>query len=175
MIQNLPNEVWKLIDCFDNYQISNWGRVKRLKGYGCTKERLLKLAKVKGGYLQVKLCKDGISKIFLVHRLVAQHFIDNPNNLQEINHKSEDKTDNRVQNLEYCDRKYNNSYGTRNGRIAETLSKSVLQYSLDGTFIKEWQSTIEIKRQLGFGHISECCNGKYKQMYGFIWKYKNEE
>lgn len=100
------------------YQISTTGDVYSLK-FG--KRRLMKLSKNTKGYLMVHLCKDGKQKTFLVHRLVAEAFLPNSENLPEINHKNEDKTDNRVSNLEFCDRKYNNNYGSRNKKISNSL------------------------------------------------------
>lgn len=91
-----------------------------------------------------------------------------------MNHKNEIKDDNRVANLEYCDAKYNSNYGTRLERIAEKLSKPVFQYDLNGNFIKEWPSTMEVERRLGFAntHISKCCLGKRNTAGGYKWKYK---
>ena len=180
-------EIWRDIKGYEGlYQVSNLGRVKSL-GNGCSnasKERILKpfIDNREGkGYLRVTLCKNGKTKRFQVHRLVAEAFIPNPNNLPFINHKSEIKSQNNVENLEWCDQKYNNSFGTRIERIVKAninhpnKSKPVLQYDLEGNFIKEWESTMEIDRQLGFAHtnISKCCKGKYKQAYGYIWRYKN--
>ena len=173
------NEIWKDIEEYEGlYQISDKGRVKSLK-FG--KEKIMKLQKDTNGYLYVGLCKNGEKqKMFLIHRLVALAFISNPQNLPQVNHKSEDKTDNRVENLEWCSVKYNCNYGTRNQRQAEKmtngkLSKPVLQYTKDGIFIKEWRSTHDVERNLGFdqGYISSCCNGKFKWAYSFVWKYKN--
>ena len=163
MIENLPNEVWKTITDFPNYQVSNMGRVKSLNKYHGSNERILKPIKNKYGYLQVHLKHNNST---LIHRLVANAFIPNDNLFKtEINHKSEDKTDNRVENLEWCDRQYNVEY---------SQARQVNQYSLDGkTLIKAFPSTKEIERQLGFANnnISACCNGKIKTAYGFIWKY----
>lgn len=168
-------EVWVDIRGYGGlYQISNWGRVKSLNYNRTGKERLLKNSIDKYGYFCITLYKNGKKKKFLIHRLVAETFIPNTNNLPQVNHINEDKTDNRVENLEYCDCKYNCNYGTRNQRRAKTQSKAVLQYSLDGTLIQEFPSTKEVERQLGFSHgnISRCCNGKHKQVYGFKWLYK---
>lgn len=177
-------EIWRDIKDYEGlYQVSNWGRVKSL-GNGNSKNskvRILKTSKNKCGYLYVVLCKDGKVKTYKVHRLVAEAFIPNPLNLPQVNHKSENKQDNRVENLEWISASGNTNYGTRNRRVSEKmtngkLSKEVLQYSLDGTFIKEFPSTREIERQLNFdnGFISKNCLGKCKSAYGFIWKYKKE-
>ena len=168
------NEIWKQIDSYEDYQISNWGRVKSFKK---GKERILRPRVVGAGYLQVILYKDGKTKPVFIHRLVANAFINNPDNLPEVNHKDENKQNNLVTNLEWCDAKYNSNYGTSIQRIADKLtngplSKQVGQYSKDGNLIKIWPSMIEAHRN-GFnvGHICSCCKGKYKTHGGFIWRY----
>ena len=165
----MKKEYWKPVVGYEGlYEVSNWGRVKSLK-FG--KEKILKPSKnkkTKHGYLQVALWKNGQYKRYYVHRLVAEAFIDNPNNYKEVNHKDENKTNNVVSNLEWCDRKYNQNYGTR----TEKCSKKVYQYTLDGKFVKEWESIAECGRN-GFnqGGICKCCNGKQKIYRGFIWRY----
>ena len=171
-MKEIKEEIWKDIEgYFGLYQISNLGRVKSL-GNGKThnsKEHLLKLEKDKYKYSIVCLCKQGKMKRYKVHRLVAQHFIHNPNNLEQINHIDEDKTNNCVSNLEWCDAKHNCNYGTRNKRIGESNSKQVMCVETGVIYT----STMEIQRQLGFssGNISNACTGRYKQAYGFHWKY----
>lgn len=177
-------EIWRDIKDYEGlYQVSNFGRVRSL-GNGNSNRSKVKILKPGNtrGYLRVCLCKDGKEKNFLVHRLVAEAFIPNPLNLPQVNHKSEDKKDSRVENLEWCDHKYNMNYGTRNKSISKKntngkLSKPVLQYSQDGTLICEWVSASEIERQLGYirGGISNCCRGETTQAYGYLWKYKGEE
>lgn len=159
------------------YQVSNLGRVKSLNYRHTGREKMLKLSVNNKGYIIVKLWKNRKFKSFRLHRLVAEAFIPNPNNLPFINHKSEIKTQNNVENLEWCDAKYNLNYGTRKERVAEKTtngkcSKPVFQYDLNGNFIKEWPSTMEVERQLGISHISECCLGKRNTCGGFKWKYK---
>ena len=169
---NENNEVWKDILGYEGlYQVSDKGRLKSI-GYG--KERILKLVKDRGGYLTVGLRKNGEVKTCKIHRLVAQTFIPNPDNLSDINHKDEDKTNNSVQNIEWCSAKYNCNFGTRNQRISEKTSKPVLQFTKDGELIREWKSATDVQRNLGYdnSHISKCCNEKRKSANGFVWKYK---
>ena len=174
----MTSEIWKDIAGYEGlYQVSDKGRVRSLK-YG--KERILKPRNIGQGYLQVILCKNREMKQYYVHRLTAQTFIHNPNNLPQVNHKDEVKTNNSVENLEWCDRKYNNNYGTRNQRIAEKntngkRSKPVIQFTKSGEFIKEYKSLMDVQRNLGYsqGNISGCCNGKRKSANGFFWKYKD--
>lgn len=168
------------------YQVSNLGRVKSLNYNHTKKEKILKWSKDKDGYLISSLCKEGKHKTFTVHRLVAEAFLDNPHNYPCINHKDENKTNNNVENLEWCTVKYNVNYGTGIQRkventdykeigrkIAEKQSKTVLQYTKDGEFVKEWVSTAECGRN-GFNqsNVVSCCQGKQKSHKGFIWKYK---
>lgn len=167
-------EIWKdKKDYEGHYQVSNCGRVKSIK-FG--KEKILKLIKDKEGYLQVTLCKNNIKKVYKVHRLVAEVFLDNPDNLPQVNHKDEDKTNNNVENLEWCDRLYNVRYGTGIERRSKKRSKPVLQYDLNGNLIKEWISVNDAGRN-GYnqGNVADCCRGERKTHKGFIWRYKNEE
>lgn len=185
-------EIWKPIDGYSNYCVSNKGRVKSLGNNRSRKEKILKPHTTKAGYLMVQLWKDGKGKDFTVHRLVAQAFIPNTEDFPQCNHLDENKTNNCVENLEWCTAKFNHNYGTRNERMAAALkgrkrpeetvkkisaalSKPVLQIDpLNDKIIKEWKSATEVKRTLGFNnrHISECCNGKLKSCGGFKWRFK---
>ena len=172
-------EIWKDIKGFEGlYQVSNMGRVKSLRRNIILKSRI-----TRNGYERVNLSANNIPKLYSVHRLVANAFISNPDNLPQVNHKDENRTNNHVDNLEWCTQEYNQNYGTINIRKSQkqlndkNKSKVVLQYTLDGTFIKEWKSTMDVQRNLGFAHthISECCRGKQANYaYGYIWKYKKE-
>lgn len=130
-------------------------------------------ARTPRGYHYVSLYKDGRQKSSTVHRLVAKAFVPNPMDLPMVNHKNEDKTDNRADNLEFCTQSYNNNYGTRNERAAKANSKPVLQYDKSGNLVKEWPSVSEVERQTGWFNtcISACCLGKRKSAYGFVWRY----
>ena len=164
---------FKIITGHPDYLVSKLGEIFSLKS-----NRNLKPYKTSKGYLQVRL--DG-GKTFHVHRLVAEAFIPNPENYPQINHINEDKTDNRVENLEWCNQSYNMGHGTGNNRRSSTLkgrktmwnSKPVLQMSLDGKEVARWESTMEVERTLGFKNtnIGACCNGRMKRAYGFIWRY----
>jgi hypothetical protein len=170
-------EQWRNIKDYEGlYQVSNEGRVKSL-WFG--REKILKGGKDKDGYLLVKLCQDGKQVMKKVHRLVAQAFLENPNNYEQVNHKDEDKTNNHVENLEWCNRSYNCNFGTRNQRSAEKRrndpkqSKRVDQIDpITGEVIRQWASTMECGRN-GYnqGDVSKCALGKYKQYKGYIWKY----
>lgn len=157
-------EIWRSVkDYEDLYEVSNWGRVRNSRT-----GLVLRPEKNKNGYLQVNLSKDGIVKHYYVHRLVTQAFIPNPNNLPEVNHKDENKENNRVDNLEWSTRSYNNNYGTR----TEKTSKKVYMYN-DGGLCGMWPSTQECKRN-GFNqsNISACCSGKLKKYKGYRWSYE---
>lgn len=111
-------EQWKKIEGFENYSVSTHGRVRNDK-----RNTIMVLRPCNVGYLRIRLCNNGVNKKFLVHRLVAQAFISNPNKLPCVNHIDEDKTNNRIENLEWCTYKYNNNHGTRNNRISTKLKK----------------------------------------------------
>lgn len=175
-------EEWKDIEGFEGYyQVSNQGRIKSLpRKWAGTKERLLKLNEDNYGYYYVIFVKDGKRKRYLVHRVVAKAFIPNPLNLPCVNHKNENKKDNRVENLEWCTAEYNYYYGTRIERVAEKqfnrkdVSKPVNQYTLEGEFVKQYPSLGEAARQTGAfkTNISGCCRvGKPKSAGGFKWEY----
>lgn len=174
----MVEEIYKDVKGYEGlYQVSNFGQILSLNYNKTGKPKLMKPSKNKDGYLRIFLCKDGKRKMFFIHRLVAEHFIPNPDNLPEINHKDENKENNSVENLEYCNHEYNCNHGTRNERISKTqtngkCSKPVLQLSLTGDFIREWPSTMECGRNgYNFRHIAACCRGERKTHKGFKWCY----
>ena len=172
---------------WENYQVSNLGRIMSLNYRNTGKAELMTPRKRKDGYFQVKLRKNGKYKTCSLHRLVAQTFLPNPENKPEVNHKDEDKTNNFVflnkdgsvdkekSNLEWKTPKENSNHGTRNERIAKAQSKRVLQLSLSGDLIREWESTRECGRN-GFdhGHVAACCRGEKPQYKGFLWMYADD-
>ena len=125
------------------------------------------------GYYSVHLYKEcGKRTPKMIHRLVAEHFLPNPNNYPQVNHKDENKLNNHIDNLEWCTEKYNSNYGKHHIKLslAQPTRRTILQYDLDGNFIKEWQSNKEIIRTLKIYHALHCCKGLYKQSGGFVWK-----
>lgn len=173
-------EIWKDIKGYEGkYQVSNLGNVKsitRKDSRGNTVNgRIMKQETTKLGYKRVQLLngsrKDKAHK--LVHRLVAEAFIQNINNYSCINHINEDKTDNRVENLEWCDHQYNNTYGNRIEKMTKKHFKPVEQYDLNMNLICVYASLAEAGEKTNTfpSAISCCCNGKYKTAGGSIWKY----
>ena len=158
------NEIWVNIPHYKDYQVSNYGNVRHITN---KKIHYYKLHKDTRGYIQVPIKKNKKMKMFLVHRLVAEAFIPNPNNYKEINHIDEDKTNNNVDNLQWCDRQYNNDY---------SLSKPVLQFDKKKLKIAEYKSISEASRQTGINltQISRCCRNKAKMANGYIWRFKNK-
>ena len=175
-------EVWKDYKDYEGlYQASNLGRMRSLDRWVKSKSgsvrlckgKILKLCTDKYGYLNVGLWKNNKVKTYLVHRIIAETFLPNSDNLPCVNHKDENPLNNVVSNLEWCTASYNTNYGTGNERVALKESKIVLQYDLEGNFIKEWKSTMDCKRN-GYnqGLVSSCCRGERQQAYGYKWVYK---
>lgn len=195
------SEIWKPVVGYEGfYEVSNLGRVRSLDRYLPNRwgngEKLVKgriltqKTEKKGGYLRVHLRVAPLSKEFLVHRLVAEAFIPNPDNLPQIDHINTNRTDNKVENLRWCTAKENanNPFTLERKRITNTGSKNpmygvtgvnnvrstvVLQFSKDGEFIKKWDCINDIKRELGINvsNIPSCCKGKIKHTSGYIWRY----
>lgn len=133
-IEDLENEIWKDIPGYEGYyQVSNYGRVKSLPRWIVYSDGrkyfydgvLLKQKHDHGGYCGVELTTNSELETFKVHRLVAKMFIPNPDNLPEVNHKDENKDNNCVDNLEWCDNYYNNHYGTRLERMRKKIVEAV--------------------------------------------------
>lgn len=163
------SEIWKPIKDFDCYFVSSLGNVKSTKPWHGTSERILKAGITKRGYCLVVLQKNGKQYYRSVHRLVADAFIPNPYNLEQVNHINEVKTDNRVENLEWCDAEYNMNYGTRTARQIRKRSKPVLCVETNITY----QSSADAARKLSLnqGNIHNCCSGRNKTCGGFHWRF----
>ena len=192
-------EEWKSVKGYEGkYEVSNLGRIKSVDHEVKVKQqnreyivvrkgRMLTPLKRQHGYLGIQLFGKGANarkmKTYSIHRLVAEAFLENLNNLPEINHKDEDKTNNCVENLEWCSRIDNVHHGTAiERRVAKQTngkkSKKIAQYSMNMELLKVFPSLAEVKRQLGFApaNISKCANGNksYSHAYGYKWKYVTE-
>lgn len=180
----MMEEVWKDIEGYEGrYQVSNLGRVRSLSLGKIAKfrreheGRVLKPYLTRYGYYLVDLYYETKKKRhYLVHRLVAQAFIPNPDNLPQINHKNEQKTDNRVENLEWCSLVYNLTYNDRQKRVGVTQGKLVEQIDENGNIVATYPSVNEASRQTGIyvSNISACCKGKkgHPRAGGYRWRYK---
>ena len=190
-------EIWKTAvsdgEPYEGFEVSNLGRILNLNYRNTGRAELMKTFEIENGYLVVHLRKNGEDKTCYVHRLVAETFLENPENKPYINHKiegdegkkinmvifNEDGSVNKEKStIEWVTPKENNDYGTRNERVSKAmtngkLSKPVLQLSLSGEVIREYPSAAECGRN-GFnqGHVVECCNGKRKTHKGFRFMYK---
>ena len=198
MIKIMIGEIWKTA-VYDGivyeglYRVSNFGRILSLNYRNTGKAELMNPSANTDGYLKVNLWKNGNPKTCYVHRLIAETFLENPEGKPCINHKiqgdegkkinmvifNEDGSINKEKTtIEWVTAKENNDYGTHNERAAKAntngkKSKPVLQFTLEGEFVREWPSLSECDRN-GFNksNISACCRGIYKSMYGFLWMYK---
>lgn len=179
----MNNETWKdVLGYAGLYQVSDFGRIRSL-GRECNskngskqrkKERILTQEITVHGYCRVRLFDaEGNAKHFAVHRLVINAFVGVLD--CDVNHINEIKTDNRLVNLEYCTRKYNCNYGTRNKRISEKNdginSRAVLQIK-DGIIVNRFNSRIEAEKRTGVdaSHIGLVCAGKRKSAGGYEWR-----
>lgn len=164
-------EKWKNIMGYEGiYQVSSLGRIKSTKG----KEKILKPRIFKRGYLGVALRKNGTTKQYYIHRLVAETFIANKDNLPQVNHINGLKCDNNIKNLEWISSSNNMKHAYIN-KLTNGAKKQTLQYDLNGNFIKLWNSQTEASKATGIAHshINNCCRGKENSAGGFIWKYSN--
>lgn len=170
------DEIWRDIKGYEGlYQVSNFGRVKSFREgtkFGKQKEYILKPWLINTGYHAVMLYKEDRTKHkYQLHRLVAETFIPNPDNLPCVNHKDENKTNNKVSNLEWCTYSYNNNYGTAKERAHKTRMKCIQQLREDKTVIATYRS-IDVACEL-LGHnkseLEEWC--KAGNGGGYLWRY----
>lgn len=178
-------EIWKDVVGYEGlYQVSNIGRVKSLdmilpyerhnkKATRIRRGKLLTFSKTNSGYLRVIMANNGIHKLILVHRLVAQAFIPNQLNKREVNHINGNKTDNRVENLEWVSSSENKIHAFKNKLYKS--EKPIYQIK-NGKIINKFESGMDIKRKLGLSpqNIGKVCLGKRKSAYGYQWRYKEK-
>lgn len=160
-------EQWKDIEGYEGlYQVSTWGNVRNVK-----RGKMLKPCKHKLGYLSVMLYKHNKPKRYNIHRLVAIAFLEKPDEYNLVNHIDEDKTNNRVSNLEWCSPEYNMSYGTIHKRLSEKRGhdarkkQPVAQIKNDGTVVNTFDSITQAAKETGQSKafISMSCNRKDKE------------
>lgn len=164
-------EIWKDIPDYEgHYQVSNLGNVRSLNYRETGVVKTLKTT-LSAGYPRVMLSKNGSVRGFHVHRLVGIAFIPNPHGYDCINHKDESRTNNRVENLEWCTKAYNNTYGTSQTRRAITRSIPILQI-LNGVVVKRWDSIKEVEA-VGYNvsNVCQCCKSKRRSHKGYEWQY----
>lgn len=176
-------EIWKDIKGYEGlYRVSNFGNVKSLNYRHKNEERLLKLNVNKNGYCFVNLHIKGTAKNVLVHRLVAEAFIENPLNFPLVNHKDENKTNNNVENLEWCTQKYNLNYSLnkrnrknncKKNKIPHKYFREVIQIKPNGEVVEKYKNVSEAARlkRYDLKSLIDCCKGNRKTAYGFIWQY----
>ena len=185
------NEVWKtaVVDGVEHpmYKVSSFGRIICLNWGRTGKPRMCGLGKTSAGYLSLRI--DGVCK--LVHRIVAETFISNPEDKPCIDHINTIRTDNRVDNLRWCTYEENNNNPMTKKRLSENARKpslgkfgaehhrsiQIVQLTLDGQFIKKWSCAREVYRELGINHsnIASCCRGRYyKSVGGYRWMYYDD-
>ena len=190
-------EIWRTAisdgEPYEGYKVSNLGRILSLNYHRTGKAELMTPVERKDGYFIVLLSKNKEKKTCLVHRLVAETFLPNPEGKPCINHKiqgkkgkkinmvffNEDGTvDEKKSTIEWATYKENNNYATRNEKISKAntngkKSKKILQFTLDGEFIREYPSIMECERN-GFirSSVCLCCQGKQQTHKGFRFMYK---
>lgn len=178
-------EKWKDIVGYEGaYKISNSGEVLSVK-----KNKILKPFKTKSGYLIIGLIKQQKRKNYKAHRLVAMHFLLNPENKPQVNHINGNKVDNRSENLEWCTSSENIRHSWEMGmreksrevsrvtvlKAHEAHKRKVAQLSMEGELLHVFESVSDVYRFLNKrtinGSIAACCNGKSKSAYGYKWEY----
>lgn len=190
----MKQEIWKDIENYEwKYQVSNLWNIKSLpkKWSWWHNWKILKLWKHKEWYLQICLYKDWIGIGYRIHRLVCMTFLDNTDNKLEVNHINWIKHDNRVENLEWCNKSenmihsyknlWNKSFFKNNNPskwrfwINHHTSKKINQYDLQWNFIKTWNCISDIQRELWVnnGNITSCCKKSYwyKTSWWYKWEY----
>lgn len=175
-------EIWRNVKGYEGiYRVSDQGRIFRIGQLLPRKNGVLawhpggflKPRMNSCGYLRVQLCRRGKPELKLVHRLVAEAFLGESNGLPQVNHKNENKQDNRAENLEWCDVSYNCSYGSKPESTKKAHGKMVRQFSMDGRELAVFNSTREAEQVTGSrqSHISSVCRGVRKSAGGFKWEY----
>lgn len=189
-------EIWKPVVGYEGlYECSSLGNVRSLDRIDSVGRRIkgkhIKPLESRFGYHRLSLCKEGKVITHSVHRLVAEAFLPNPDNKPCVDHINTDRTDCRVENLRWVTIKENNENpltqqhrkrGNEHPKpfkgkvgVLHPKSKSVLQYTKDGVFVKRWESISLANKHYNTNHISDCCLGKRKNCVGFIWVFEKQK
>jgi hypothetical protein len=173
-------EVWKTLVFNDGYEVSNKGNLRSLdrmitNSIGvsrCYKGLPIKYKPDKNGYFIYKFLVDGKYKHYKIHRLIAELFIENPDNLPQINHKDGDKTNNNIGNLEWITNKYNLKHARLSGLNKGRKGKKIIQLDLSGNLVKIWDSHKEASEKLGIDltRLWKCLNKKVETAGNFKWR-----
>lgn len=194
-LEDFDGEVWKDFPLDSIYQLSNYGRLKvkeRVmviptkrsdKPYTAHFKPKIKKQQLGEHYYTSTIRLNGKGKTMTIHRMVCMAFHDNPHNYPEINHKDENKLNNRADNLEWCTRLYNVRFGTGIKRMSVKMknrvdqSKTVYQFDFNGKFIAKYPSVSEAARQVNVCAMSiiQVCQGKTFSVKGYIWSYTNSQ
>ena len=184
----MENEVWKDVPNYEGiYKVSNFGRIKMVKrtlidslGKKINKKEHILKPRTGNRYYMIALYKNGKREDLLLHRLIAQTFIPNPENKPFVNHKDENCFNNCSDNLMWCTQKENMNWGTINERMSKNSKskRKVNQYDMDGNFIKQWDCMTDFYKSKGLKlktGIIECCKGRRQSHMGYKWKYADED
>lgn len=167
-------ENWKTINFATNYEISDQGNIRNKKT-----GQVLNPGICGQGYKQVSIKFDDTGKFKkqYVHRLVAMMWLDNPENKREVNHKNLDRSDNRVENLEWVTSSENQQHKFKNNQDYKTSDRQVVQYDVNNNIIKIWPSVISAAKALGISRqgIDRCIHHTYNRVTagGFKWEFLN--
>lgn len=152
----------------EHYKVTEDGQVYNSEGHKMTQ------FESNSGYLRVKLSRGVPRKMYSVHRIVAETYLENPKGYTVVNHKDCNRKNNSVENLEWCTHTYNNKYTYTIGGMKGTKRKPVHQFNLEtGEYIRTWESPIEVTRAIGISHqnISKVCLGLRHHAGGYKWSY----
>lgn len=175
-------EVWRPVRDFEGlYEVSNLGVVRSLDrmvrckiGMRCMKGKVITQS-IWGNYIGVCLWINQKGKHFYVHRLVAEAFVPNPNNLPEVNHKDENKMNNNADNLEWCTHGYNINYGTTLIKMSSSRGKAIEQLTIEGKHVATYRSARQAEKESNgkFKNsvINRAARGIHNVSYGYRWRF----
>ena len=161
-------EEWRQVVEHQNYEVNQFGEIRHKQ-----RKHILKPRSNNGGYLYVNFKINGKNTNFAVHRIVANAFIPNPNGYTEVNHKDYDKTNNRVENLEWVNSSQNKIHAFLKKENKESRGKAVNQFDKNGNYLASYSSVSEAAEEMGcsIAAISNCCLGRTKTSQGYRWSF----